>query len=1101
MEVKIKISADTIQFYKQLEELIADLKKIGKISSVFGIDTKEADKSLAVIKDKLDNLSKEKTIKLDGNSKDFDEVFTKIDNKIKTVKNPEIKFKLTNLRNILTDLARVGLAVDGVKRIAWMMESILDPLLSFEQNMANIGSISQLTKKDLQEAGEVLTNISNELGIGANELAKAQYQAISGNIETSQSLNFVEDSAKTAQAGLADVTSVVDLLTTVMNGFNLEADKAGYVSDIFFKIVEKGKTTIPELSQYFGDLVSTLDVANISLEESGAAMALLTRTMGTSKAVVALNNALFALASPTDQAKKKIREMNLDIYDMNGNLKNLSDIVEQFTDKKLTLQEWAEIIPEKRASKAMTTLVNQSKEYLELIDVMKNSEGARDRAFIKNTDTKLHKLQQLKAQFENTYRDFLIEFSPLIDKALTNTSSFIELLSEHQDLVVNLFKAAVIYKFSSGLSNVITQIGTMRAGLAAAQSSAAAFSAALSVAGLAAAAGYAAIGAINSYYDKKFAKQDRELKKSIEMTQELQNQDKITKKLYEDRKRFMEEKIDNSTGIAKIDAKDELRKLDEIYNKIKAHRKEAWSAISLYDQADNSEDKAKAEAMIQYWLLQISEEEKALRTIQETEEANWDTLYEKRRQNYKTEEGYLKMLLQRKVYLESIGELNANENKELETVNNLINQSNKNITKYKQLLESIKYDDFKKHIEAMGKEGLELKLFQIDNTENKELEKLDEMKTALESEGKSYENYEADKTVITNYYAKERDKARKDEIKNSKSEYEKYYQELIKETDSTEKSIGNLTQRLVELKNIPEGSLSLINKGEIEAIEGLLRKLQITQNKSKQANRGKQDKDFAELWDDEGKKLSKTGDEIAFDFSKSITDAMSKSFKDGIADMILEAKSFEDVMLALWDSIKVAAVNAIAEIIVEQAKLAAIKGGMGALGGLGFIGGAIGIMGGLFGLADGGEIPVKVSNGEAYLSPQDVNSIGLDNVMKLNNTGRIMGAGTETSDSILAFAQRGGFVLNAQAVKILGNIRGLASGGLIDEARFVSRSGFSVPVSSDNSDMQTVISLLSQLVRKGQSTTIQNYLDKKQISEEVITEQEFKNKIRIKGRK
>ncbi len=81
---------------------------------------------------------------------------------------------------------------------------------------------------------------------------------------------------KLAVAGITDTFQAVDLLTTVLNGFQISAENSTQASDALFKAVRAGKTTINELSGAFGQVVPSASAAGASLDESLAAMAALT---------------------------------------------------------------------------------------------------------------------------------------------------------------------------------------------------------------------------------------------------------------------------------------------------------------------------------------------------------------------------------------------------------------------------------------------------------------------------------------------------------------------------------------------------------------------------------------------------------------------------------------------------------------------------------------------------------------------------------------------------------------------------------------------------------------------------------------------------------
>jgi len=108
------------------------------------------------------------------------------------------------------------------------------------------------------------------------DIQKAIYQSLSANVSYSESIKFVSDAEKLAVAGKSTLTEAVDLLTGTLTAYGESWDQAGKYSDVFFKAVEIGKVTIPELAQSLSLVAPMASTAGVKIEEVSAAIAAMT---------------------------------------------------------------------------------------------------------------------------------------------------------------------------------------------------------------------------------------------------------------------------------------------------------------------------------------------------------------------------------------------------------------------------------------------------------------------------------------------------------------------------------------------------------------------------------------------------------------------------------------------------------------------------------------------------------------------------------------------------------------------------------------------------------------------------------------------------------
>ncbi len=79
--------------------------------------------------------------------------------------------------------------------------------------------------------------------MSTKELNESLYQAISGSVDTAKAVDFLDVAVKAAKGGFTETSTAVDGLTTVLNSYGLEADKATDISNQMLITQNLGKTT------------------------------------------------------------------------------------------------------------------------------------------------------------------------------------------------------------------------------------------------------------------------------------------------------------------------------------------------------------------------------------------------------------------------------------------------------------------------------------------------------------------------------------------------------------------------------------------------------------------------------------------------------------------------------------------------------------------------------------------------------------------------------------------------------------------------------------------------------------------------------------------
>ncbi len=185
---------------------------------------------------------------------------------------------------------------------------------SYNQALAEVGTLVGRSADDLGDLDAAARSFAENFGGSATQQVQAFYQAISAGVgDVSDATGFLETANTLAIAGVTDITTSVDLLTTVTNAYASSGLTAARASDVLFTGVRVGKTTVAELSSALGQVVPIASSVGVSLDEVTAGVAALTsQGQSTSLAVTGIRAALAALIKPSDEAQKLAASLGIE---------------------------------------------------------------------------------------------------------------------------------------------------------------------------------------------------------------------------------------------------------------------------------------------------------------------------------------------------------------------------------------------------------------------------------------------------------------------------------------------------------------------------------------------------------------------------------------------------------------------------------------------------------------------------------------------------------------------------------------------------------------------------------------------------------------------
>jgi len=183
----------------------------------------------------------------------------------------------------------------------------------FGGQFAEITTLFDATGQDVDKFRKNILNYSVDSVKSIEDINKSIYAAISAGIDYKDSLDFLNVAEKLSVAGKADLEATTKVLVSTLNAYGAGVDQAEKYSDVFFKTVQVGQTTMPELAASMAQVTSIATAGGVPIETLTAAIATLTaKGMPTSQAITSIRGALIAMVKPTGEAAEMARTLGID---------------------------------------------------------------------------------------------------------------------------------------------------------------------------------------------------------------------------------------------------------------------------------------------------------------------------------------------------------------------------------------------------------------------------------------------------------------------------------------------------------------------------------------------------------------------------------------------------------------------------------------------------------------------------------------------------------------------------------------------------------------------------------------------------------------------
>jgi len=204
---------------------------------------------------------------------------------------------------------------------------LIEPAVKYEMTIARIAAVTQTSSGASLEA---INRLQQGTIYSLDQIAEAYLDVTKRGFDKAESDKIMATSTKLATFSQVELSSATDVVTMVLNQFNMTAERAAEVADkLTYADINSAASmdTIAEAMKYAGP---TAYAAGVGFEELLSTIAMLSDAgIRGEMAGTAIRGILAAVTNESPKAREQMERLGVAIYDSNGDFVGLNDVFTQ----------------------------------------------------------------------------------------------------------------------------------------------------------------------------------------------------------------------------------------------------------------------------------------------------------------------------------------------------------------------------------------------------------------------------------------------------------------------------------------------------------------------------------------------------------------------------------------------------------------------------------------------------------------------------------------------------------------------------------------------------------------------------------------------------
>ena len=332
--------------------------------------------------------------------------------------------------------------------------------MQFETGMARANTMALKTQDEINAVSNSVRDLADTIPLARTQLTDGLYNVISAGVPENNWIQFLEDSAKTAIAGNAELGTVVNSTSSIIKAYGLEWDQANAIQDKLMKTVQLGQIpSLDALSQAISKPGPIAAQLGVTIDELMSSMTALAGPNGeVNQTGTQMKAVMSSLLKPTSEAAKMADNLGVafDAAAIKGAgglvpfLENLSQKTESYAAQTGQSAEtiYGQLFSSTEALSAVMTLTSSAQQtFAENTAKIANSAGVVGEAFEIMNGTSQNAMILMKNSFQNTMDELVKVIAPFVVMGTKGIGAVLQVVRNFAQQNPMLFKIVTTIAF------------------------------------------------------------------------------------------------------------------------------------------------------------------------------------------------------------------------------------------------------------------------------------------------------------------------------------------------------------------------------------------------------------------------------------------------------------------------------------------------------------------------------------------------------------------------------------------------------------------------------------------------------------------------------
>jgi len=255
-------------------------------------------------------------------------------------------------------------------------------IVEYDQALKDLQAITGATSLEVAQMGVKILEVASTTKFSAAEVAEGMRTIGQAGFNATEAVETMQAVSDLATGTLSDMKTTVDLVTTAMRVFQIDATRSGEIADVFANAVNRSKLTIDKLRTAMNYIGPIARDSGVSFTELAASMGTLANSgLRASTIGTGLRRVFAELIDPSKKLKKAAEEAGVALNELDPRSTSLSEVMQNLGLVVEDAQVAFDIFGKRGASAALA-LSNTESRFDEMLQTVGRSGTAARQAAI-----------------------------------------------------------------------------------------------------------------------------------------------------------------------------------------------------------------------------------------------------------------------------------------------------------------------------------------------------------------------------------------------------------------------------------------------------------------------------------------------------------------------------------------------------------------------------------------------------------------------------------------------------------------------------------------------------------------------------------------------